>query len=63
MNKPAHTSPAKTYRLKLFKGLCGVSDRGVLSTPSGRSFLWLPCGLAGRLQAFLNRFADIGLMS
>lgn len=37
------------------RGLYGCSSKGVLHTPSGRFFTWLPPFLAFRLHSFLNK--------
>lgn len=46
--------------MKLFYGLWGISDSGVLSTPSGRQVIKLPRQFAFKVHSFLNRFAYIG---
>ena len=40
---------------KTSKPLWGVSDKGVIYTPSGYAVLWLPRFLAYRLQAWINK--------
>ena len=46
--------------MKLFYGLCGGSDNGVLFTPSGRRIVRLPKRFAFRIHSLLNRFAYVG---
>ncbi len=41
---------------KLFIGLMGVSDTGILYSPGNRYKIKLPFGLGFTIQAFLNKY-------
>ena len=49
-------------KLKLFKGLFGVDNSGrMVTTPNGNVTISVPSFLGFKIQAFLNKFAYVGM--